>query len=220
MKLLLTSAGIRTEELAQSLSNLVGKSLKETSVAVIDEASAVEEGDKRWKIAELSDLARYIGGKIDFVDLLALTPDEVRERVALADVIYVVGGNPDYLMYLFRETGFDKLLDELSGEEKVYIGSSAGSMVLTRRTTSRDYLGLYAKAKTFGVEDYLGLVGIIFRPHMDSSSLPKYQFDTLQKAASDLEYDLYALRDDQAVIVQDEGLQPVGGEPFIIRLGK
>lgn len=216
MNLLLTSAGIRTRELANSLANLAGKSLEEINVAVIDEASAIEGGDKRWKIAELSDLAQYVGGKIDFVDLLTLTPDEVRERVAPVDVIYVVGGNPDYLMFLFQKTGFDKLLDELLGE-KVYVGSSAGSMVLTRRTTSRDYLGLYAKTKTFGVEDYLGLVDIVFRPHMDSSDLPKYQFETLQKAASDLEYDLYALRDDQAITVRDGELQFVGGEPFTIR---
>ncbi len=220
MKLLLTSAGIRTEELARSLSDLVGKSLKEINVAVIDEASVVEEGDKRWKIAELSDLARYVGGKIDFVDLFVLTPDEVRERVAPMDVIYVVGGNPDYLMYLFQKTGFDKLLDEILGERKVYVGSSAGSMVLTRRATSKQYLDIYAKTKTFEVGDYLGLIDIIFRPHMGSSGLPKYQFDTLQKVASNLGHDLHALRDDQAIVVQDGELQFVGGEPYIVKSAK
>lgn len=217
MKLLLTSAGLRTEELAQSLARLVGKPLKEISIAVIDEASAVEEGDKRWKIAELSDLAHYVGGKIDFIDLLTLTLDEVRDRMASVDVIYVVGGNPDYLLYVFQKTGFDKLLGELL-HEKVYIGSSAGSMVLTRRATGKQYLDIYAKTKTFGVEDYLGFVDIIFRPHIGSSDLPKYQFETLQEAASGLEYDVYALRDSQALTMQDGKLQFVGGPPHVIEI--
>lgn len=119
MKLLLASAGIRTQELAETLSSLVGKRLENINVAVINEASAVEPGDKTWFFNEINDLRKYVGGAIDFVDLLALTLDEVRERVAFADVIYVVGGNPDYPLYLYNKTGFASLLKDTLLNEKV-----------------------------------------------------------------------------------------------------
>ena len=216
MKLFLSSAGIRTPELAKALSDLAGKPLGEISVAVINEAAAVELGGKRWLIDELSDLAKYIGGDIDFVDLLALTLDEIRERLASADVIYVVGGNPDYLMYLYQKTGFDTLLKEASLSNKVYVGSSAGSMVMTKRPAAQQYLALYEKQKTFGAVEYLGIVDVIFRPHMQSSDNPKYDFTELEKAAAGLSSDLYALTDSQAIIFDDEALSFVGGDIFKI----
>lgn len=218
MKLFLSSAGIRTPELADALSDLVGKPLSEISVAIINEAVAVELGGKRWLIDELADLAKYIGGEIDFVDLLALTLDEVRERLAPVDVIYVVGGNPDYLMYLYQKTGFDTLLQDTVLSDKVYVGSSAGSMVMTQRPTSRQYLALYEKQKTFGTVNYLSVVDIIFRPHMQSSDSPKYNFSHLNEIADGLSSDLYALTDRQAIIVNDGAMSFVGGD--IIKIEK
>ena len=219
MKLFLSSAGIRTPELANVLSDVVGKPLSEISVAIINEAAAVERGGKRWLIDELSDLAKYIGGDIDFIDLLALTLDEVRQRLALVDVIYVVGGNPDYLMHLYQKTGFDALLqDDDVLSDKVYAGSSAGSMVMTQRPTTQQYLALYEKRKTFGVTNYLGIVDIIFRPHMQSSDSPKYDFSNLKKIAIGLSSDLYALTNRQAIIINDGAMSFAGGD--IVKIEK
>lgn len=214
MKLLLTSGGIRTQEIADELARLTGMPLSQVKIAIIDEASAVETGDKRWKIDELNMLAEHIKGEIDFIGLLALSLDEVKERIESCDVIYVLGGNPDYLMHVFQKTGFDKLLRDELLAQKVYVGSSAGSMVLTRRAKTKEYLDVYAKTKNFGIDDYLGIVDMIFRPHLASSNDMKYQYDTLAQVAEGLTYDLYGLRDDQAICVEGGKLLFVGGETF------
>lgn len=214
MKLLLTSGGIRTQEIADELERLAVKSLSRIKVAIIDEASAVEAGDKRWKIDELRMLGEHVKGGIDFINLLALSLEEIKERIESCDVIYVLGGNPDYLIHVFQKTGFEKLLTDEVLSKKVYVGSSAGSMVLTRRATTKKYLDVYAKTQTFGADDYMGIVNIIFRPHMDSSDGLKYQNDTLASAAEGLGYDLYGLRDDQAISFKDGKLSFVGGETF------
>jgi len=214
MKLLLTSGGLRTDTLLREFERLVGKSASEVNVAIIDEASAVEAGDKRWKVDELAMIAKRIGGKIDFVDLLALSLDEAKERLLLADAMYVLGGNPDYLMRTFKKTGFAELLTSDFFSEKVYVGSSAGSMVVTERANTKGYLNVYAKSNTFEVESYMGLVNIIFRPHMTSSDNKKYQYETLAEVAVGLQNDLYGLRDDQALSIVDGKLTVVGGDVF------
>jgi len=210
MKLLLTSAGIRTQELADTLSGLVGKSLENINVAVINEASAVEPGDKTWFFNEINDLRKYVGGDIDFVDLLALSIDEIKERVAFADVIYVVGGNPDYLLDLYNKTGFASLLKDTLLNEKVYVGSSAGSMVLGRRGSTNEYQNYYGEDRTFGTTDYLGAVDFVIKPHFEAPDLPKNHKDILLKASIEEQQLIYAVRDDQAIIVNDETVSFVG----------
>ncbi len=218
MKLLLTSAGIRTQEIADKLAELTGKDHSYINIAIINEASAVETGDKTWLVNELSDLKRYIGGSIDFINLLALPLSEVEARVKFADAIYVLGGNPDYLYQVFQKTGFAHLLLEKSLDDKVYVGSSAGSMILTKRAKSQTYLDMYEKEKTFGIQEYFGIVPIIFRPHMESSDLPKYNYDKLREVSSDLDCDLYALKDSQAICVADDAMSFVGGDIFTLRV--
>ena len=210
MKLLLTSAGIRTQELADTLSGLVGKSLENINVAVINEASAVEPGDKTWFFNEINDLRKYVGGDIDFVDLLALSIDEIKERVAFADVIYVVGGNPDYLLHLYNKTGFASLLKDTLLNEKVYVGSSAGSMVLGRRGSTNEYQNYYGEDRTFGTTDYLGAVDFVIKPHFEAPDLPKNHKDILLKASIEEQQLIYAVRDDQAITVNDETVSFVG----------
>ena len=89
---------------------------------------------------------------------------------------------------------------------------------MTQRPTSRQYLALYEKQKTFGTVNYLSVVDIIFRPHMQSSDSPKYNFSHLNETADGLSSDLYALTDRQAIIVNDGAMSFVGGD--IIKIEK
>lgn len=219
MRLLLSSAGIRTSELAGALANLVGKPLESINVAVINEASAVEPGDKTWLFNEINDLRKYVGGEIDFVDLLALNIDEVKERVAFADAIYVIGGNPDYLLYLYQKTGFGRLLKNTLLNEKVYVGSSAGSMVLGKRGSTNEYQNYYGEDRTFGTEDYLGIVNFVIKPHFEAPDLPKNHKDILLKASIEEKQRIHAMRDDQAIAVNDNEVSFVGGDVFTAGAG-
>lgn len=46
------------------------------------------------------------------------------------DVMFVAGGNTLYLLYCSRQSGFDALVREFVDSGKVYIGSSAGSIIM------------------------------------------------------------------------------------------
>lgn len=105
--------------------------LENVNIAIINEAYVAkpETSSKRWMIKELSRIEKYVGGIIDFVNLRAYDKQEIRKRLQNADMMYIVGGKNLILPDLFKETGFDEILREFA-EEKVVMGTSAGSIVL------------------------------------------------------------------------------------------
>ena len=219
MKAILSSAGITTPEMTQTLSELVGKPLEQINVAVINEASAVEPGDKRWAFNEMQNLSHLVGGEIDVINLLALDVQTIEARLVFADVIYVVGGMTDYLMTVFERTGFRELLKNKLLNEKVYVGASAGSMVMGRRIDTDDYKDVYRKGEQdFGVNEYLALVDFSIFPHLNSPLWTRNRVDVIQESAKDSTYPIYAIEDTQAVVVNDDKISFVGGN--VVKIGK
>lgn len=217
MKAILSSTGITTPELAKSLSGLVDKPLEQINVAVINEATAVEPGDKRWSFDEMQNLSKVVGGEIDVINLLALDIKTVEERMGFADVIYVVGGMTDYLMAVFERTGFSELLRDKLLNEKVYVGASAGSMVLGRRITTEGYRQVYRKGEQdFGVNEYLALVDFSIFPHLDSPEFIRNRIEIIDNATIDFGYPVYAIKDTQAVVVNGDEISFVGGDALML----
>ncbi len=195
---------------------MVGKARKKINVAVINEAYAPFRDTLRWVLANLNKVAENFGGRLEFVNLLALDAKEVKERIGKSDVIFVVGGNTDYLMSVFNKTGFSQMLPQLL-KTKVYVGSSAGSMVLGKRLSTKAYEKIYGERGTFGINQYLGLVNLCFMPHLDSEDFPNRK-ETLIDAVKDHHgAPVYGLRDDSAIIVEGETMTTIGSEPLIFK---
>ncbi len=214
MKLLLCSEGFNTPNTVAACVELCGKPQDHISVAIINEAYAVEEGDKRWVIDNLNSVANNFSAGIDMINLLALPIKEVEARVMSGDVIFVLGGNTDYQMHVFQKSGFAKLLPKLL-ETKVYVGSSAGSMVIGRRVSSKSYHTIYGERQTFDdVEDYLGLVNFAIKPHMNSPHFPNNRPDKLEQAAGGMAFPVYGLQDDSAIVISGTKQTFIGTSPY------
>lgn len=213
MRFLLTSCGFQTDEIVSACERLLGKPAAATSVAVINEAYAVELGDKRWMIKELQRLAEIFGGEIDCVNLLALSPDQVRRRMQDKDLVFVVGGNTDYLMSVFDRSGFSQLLPELL-REAVYVGSSAGSMVAGRRISTAAYQEVFGEGGTFGVTRYLALADIAIQPHFGSAQFPQNREEVLSRVIRPEDGEVYAIGDHQAIVIEHGAVSFVGGTPY------
>lgn len=210
MKLILASAGLYTPEIAAEMVRLVGKPASDISVAIINEAVKVEFGDKReWLFDELNRIRDNTGGALDIIDLQANSMDVVREQMAFADVIYCVGGNTDYLAKVFFETGFDQVLRELL-ETKVYVGSSAGSMVLGKRIKLPAYGEQFRGENTYGVTEYLGVVDLKIVPHIGNPHFSGRTTAEVVRTALGDEENVYLIEDTQAVVVEDGVVSVVG----------
>lgn len=124
-------------------------------------------------------------------------------------MIYVQGGNTDYLTKVFRETGFDKLLKDLL-ETKVYVGSSAGAMVLGKRINTPLYREVYGAANDYGVTEYLGIVELSIMPHINSPEFANRTFEAAMGTVSENMSPVYLLDDNCAVRVVDGDISVVG----------
>lgn len=219
MKLLLTSGGLSTEAIIAELVRLNGKPLANTSVAIINEGHNVETGDKRWAIDEAHHVAHLVGGEIDLVSLFALTTDELAARIMAKDMVYVVGGHTDYLMSRLLKAGMDTILSRLL-EKVVYVGSSAGAMVMGHRVSTEFYWQAFDEGDDYGTTHYFDYLNAAIKPHLHSPQFPTRNEELYLKAAREFDGVLYGLRDDQAIVVEGKQTSPnisfVGGDPFTI----
>ena len=70
-----------------------------------------------------------LGYEVVDVDLESKSIETLRNAFASADIIFVAGGNTTYLNTQSHLSGFHNLIRDLLGQGKIYIGSSAGSLL-------------------------------------------------------------------------------------------
>lgn len=171
---------------------------------------------KRWLIKELSYIADYIGGNIDFVNFRAYDKEEIERRFEFADVIYLVGGKQHLLAELFRNTDTVDLITKCA-ENKVVMGTSAGSMALCRQITSETFWReRYSLDKNEVLKNpELGLVNFAIVPHYMREDHLKWDKNFLTKVLEDNDFPVYAITDNQAIIYNDGETYYVGGEPDV-----
>ena len=218
MRLALASQGFTTDEIAKKIEELVGKPLEKINVAIINEAyvGLDETRDKRWLIRELANIEKYIGGTIDFVNFRVYDKEKIKKHFQRADLIYIVGGRQHILEKLFRETDTIDILKQMANE-KVIMGTSAGSIVLGRKITSADFWKeRYPKdwdlAKT---HEELNLVNFNIIPHYMREDHKKWTKSFFERVLKENPFPIYAITDTQMVVCHDGKLEFVGGDPEI-----
>lgn len=217
MKLVLASQGFMTEEIINSVVNLVNKPKDDIKISIINESYVAisPNSDKHWLIRELSLIGQNFKGVIDFVNLRAYGIEEIEERLKDTDIIYIVGGKQFVLAKLFKETGFDILLKKLS-EEKVIMGTSAGSIVLGKPVDSNEYYLDKYKINREDIEVHnLGFVDFNIIPHYLRKDRLAYNEEYYKRVLKDNTFKMYAINDNQAIIYNDGEINFIGGEPVV-----
>jgi dipeptidase E len=116
--------------------------------------------------------------------------------VQKTDVLLVNGGDPMYLCHWMRESGLAGLLPSLNA---VYMGLSAGSMVMTP-SIGQDFVGWRPPA---GGDKTLGLVDFSIFPHLDNPDLPDNTLASAERWAAGMPSASYAIDDETAIRVVD-----------------
>ena len=112
------------------------------------------------------------------------------------------GGDPLYLCYWMRQSGLADLLPSLRA---VWVGLSAGSMVMTPRI-GEDFVGWKPPA---GGDETLGMVGFSIFPHLDNPDLPENTMANAEKWAARMRVPAYAIDDETAFKVVDGNIEVV-----------
>lgn len=202
MKLLLTSGGVTNPSIAGALVDLLGKPTEEATALCIPTAQwghpmcgptsarGFVSGLPPW--GAMTSMAWKSLGLLELTALPSIGEDRWVPWVRAADVLLVDGGDATYLCHWMRESGLAALLPLLA--ETVWVGVSAGSMVMTPRIGSAFVEWPAAKDdKTLGVVDFS-----IF-PHLDV--FPANTLAEAQKWAAEINGPAYAMDDQTAIKV-------------------
>ena len=212
MRFLLTSAGIKNTSIRNALIDLLGKPIAESNALCVPTASYGHRAVspvQAWKFISgqepRSPMCELGWKSLGILELTAL-PSIEKERwvswVRETDVLLVNGGDPLYLCYWMRQSGFAELLPSLGA---VYVGLSAGSMVMTPNI-GEDFCRW--KPPTGG-DETLGLVDFAIFPHLDHEMLPENTMADAERWAAGMSVPAYAIDDETAIQVTDGNVQVV-----------
>lgn len=201
MKLLLTSAGVANKSIETALREMLAKEFSDTNLLFVTTAQNVEAGDKSWVIKDLVKCKELGFKEIEMTDVAAVGRDIWLPKLEHANVILVEGGNTSYLMKHIRTSG---LIDELPRllKTRVYVGISAGSIVMAPKLKEKEMQPLYKDAIVESENEGLGYVDFMMAPHMNSESFPKVT-ELVESVAEKIGMPLYALDDQSAIKVVD-----------------
>jgi len=204
VKLLLTSAGIKNPSIRAALLELLGKPIEECTALVNSTASWPLEGGTqlaRSFIAgeepetPMAELGWKSVGALELTAMPSIERTVWLPQVEQADVLLVNGGDTIYLDRWMRESGLADLLPSL---DLVYVGLSAGSMVMAP-SVANDFASW---TRPVGGEG-LGVVDFEIFPHLDNPDLPQNTTADAERWAAGLTRSGYAIDDETAIKVVD-----------------
>src|SRR6476469_5842801 len=214
LKLLLTSAGIKNASIHDSLVDLLGKPISESSALCIPTAMYghpwVGPGEKAWQFISgqepecpMCELGWKSLGVLELTALPSIDKERWVAWVRETDVLLVNGGGALYLSYWMRQSGLADLLPSL--REMVYVGLSAGSMVMTP-SIGQDFVRWTPPT---GGDETLGIVDFSIFPHLDHPELPENTMADAEKWAASIPRPAYAIDDETAIQVVDGAVSVV-----------
>jgi dipeptidase E len=206
MKLLLTSAGIKNPTIHDALLDLLDKPIAECHALCISTASYGHPmaGPRRaWEFysgqpteTPMAELGWKSIGVLELSALPSLDRALWTGWLEEADVLLVNGGDTLYLTYWMQQSGLAELLPSLKA---VWVGLSAGSMVMTPRIGQEFMIWKHPS----GTDAALGVVDFSIFPHLDHPMLPSNTMANAEKWAANLGNPAYAIDDQTAFKVVD-----------------
>ncbi len=138
-------------------------------VAFIGNAKDMYEdksGLEKWR-----DFFRSRGKELDDVDLRDFNAESILEKLTQYDLMYFAGGNAFVLLEAIKESGLDAVLGKILAAGVIYLGQSAGSVVMGKSIYYLTEMDDPSFAKKLTDYSGLGYVDCVIVPHADN---PKY----------------------------------------------
>ncbi len=210
MKLLLTSGGLTNPSIHAALVYLLGKPVSESHALVVPTAQwghpSCGPASVRGLIAADDAWRNFTGlgwASLGVLELTAL-PTIGAERwvpwVRETDVLLVDGGEATYLAHWMQASGLVDLLPSLT--DTVWVGVSAGSMVMTPRIGDR-----FVEWQDAADDRTLGVVDFSIFPHLNA--FPTNTPAEAERWAADLAAPAYAIDEQTAITVVDGRVEVV-----------
>ena len=203
MKLLLTSGGVTNSSIRKALQDLLAKPISECNALACSTASypmvngaqlAQNFYDPNGESA-MTNLGWKSVGILELTALPSISEEIWKQQLRNADVMLVNGGAPLYLHHWMKTSGVAEFISTL--EHLVYVGLSAGSMIMTPRI-GEEFVDW---KQPDGTDTTLGLVDFSIFPHLDHPLLTENTMAAAIEWSKKLGNDAYAIDEDSAIKV-------------------
>lgn len=212
MKLLLTSAGVNNKSIRDALVDMLDKPIADSNALCIPTAMYghpwVGPGVNTWEFISgksenpMVNLGWKSVGVLELTALPSISKDRWVPLVQEIDVLLVAGGDALFLNHWMRQSGLADLLPSL---QAVYVGMSAGSMVMAPNI-GEYFVGWIPPG---GGDATLGLVDFAIFPHLDHEKLPENTMAAAERWAAGIQGPTYAIDDQTAIKVIDGTVEVV-----------
>lgn len=171
---------------------------------IFNALDAKEKEKINSNISEDIELLEKIGFSVEVVDLKKYfgNYEKLKQDLKKCSTYCVIGGNVFVLRQAMKYSGFDKFLHEITSEDFLYIGYSAGSCVLSNNLDVFDIvdeaINFYKKEDI--IYEGLGLINYVFVPHYKSDYHKVELIDAVIEKChkNDIKYN--ALKDGEVII--------------------
>ena len=174
--------------------------LRGKTVTFIDTASLVEE--MTHYVDSAIDAFNQLGMLIERLDISRQNRESIEKTIKKNQYIYVSGGNTFYLLQELKNKAVDTILLSEINKGKIYIGESAGSVIMSPNIA---YIALADNSdKAANLSDYTGLNQLTGYPvpHLNSAFLGKEMNEIIKCYQDKLE--LIPITDEQVVLFEND----------------
>jgi len=194
MKLLLTSDGLSSRKIQKEFLKLLDKPVSENKVLIMHTVM------KKRQIKYIKKVTKHLIStgisKKNIYDV-NITKNVNAKKFKDFDIFFSMGGNTYYILDRVKKTGFDKYIKNFVKKNKVYIGVSAGSIIV-HKTIELAGWGKDRDVNEIGLRDFKGLnlTNIAIFPHFKEKR--RKEINLFKKNAP---YPIIELKDKQAFLI-------------------
>lgn len=148
-----------------------------------------------------------IGLVVDVLEISTASHEEILNKLKHNEFIYIGGGNTFFLLQELKRTGADKLIIDQINLGKVYIGESAGSVVLSPNIEYISEMDNPKTAEKLTSYDALGAIDFYPLPHYTNFPFKEIAETIFLKFSEKIV--ISAFSNDQAIIINGSNVKVV-----------
>lgn len=155
-----------------------------------------------WWVEKDKKKLQELGFTVNEIDIEGASEDEVRNKFEGCDMMFVAGGNTFYLLYHARKSGFEVIVKGFVDSGKVYIGSSAGSVIVGPILDPIHDLDEAEMVPELTSYEAFHIIDTVILPHTGAEFGCKNE--KIKKEFAECGYPILLLTDEQALVVEGD----------------
>jgi dipeptidase E len=149
-----------------------------------------------------------LGLIIDELEVSKASKDEIENKITNADYVFVAGGNTFFLLQELKRSGADKLIIEHIKKGKIYISTSAGSIIVSKNIEYIKFMDSPTAAPELNNDfSALGIIDFYIVPQCTNSPYKKSAEKIIVEYSKKL--DLRPIHNKQAIIIKGNQVEKV-----------